>query len=245
MGQGVGEGRNLCDVAQAELSAGGHDVDIFNTSMTAYFGGNQVSVLNRFAKPYDPDLVILVFYWNDIGVTESRRVVNGYLRLSGGSSQIRLHRELLNRHSHLFCLVKRYQYATVRRPWSGRPEAFAAGTSPDSAIRYIGQMQEICRSADADFRIVLLPYRGVLEDPPGRFREVKKTMIDAMTTQKIAFVDWAPLLPVNGARNLAYRYDPHWNDAGHRFFGRHLVDLVIHSLRLSDPQADAPSPEEA
>ena len=254
MGFGVKEGRNLCEVAQAELSARGHDVDIFNTSITAYFGGNQISVLDRLAEAYAPELVVLLFYWNDIGVTESKRIGRGHLRSSGDGSKILWCREILNRRSHLFCLVKRFHYATLRHPWGERAARLSLTRRPDvsatrpdlgSTLCYIAEMEAACHTVGSEFRVVLLPYRGVLNDPPGQFPVVKQAMIDAMITQNIVYIDWAPLLPVDGARELSFRFDQHWNEDGHRFFGRHLVDVITRSLRLSAPEADAPSTEVA
>lgn len=245
MGHGVAEGKNLCDLAQSGLSGRGHDIDIFNTSITAYFGGNQVAVLKQFAPEYRPDLVVLLFYWNDIGVTASKRIVDGHMVIAEGRPFIQLRRMILGRHSHLYCLVKRYHYALTKRPWEGVEHWLDPGTDTRSALGYISEMSQICRANEIEFRVVMLPFRGVLRDPGDRFRTMKAGMIRELDEEEIRHADWAVLLPADGARELAFRNDAHWNEAGHEFFSRALTDLILESLPISAPPTGAPSIEAA
>ena len=164
MGQGVGAGKNLCELSQQYLNSKQLNFDIFNTSISGYAGVNQVQVLHKFIEAYNPGLVILLFYWNDIGVENSLNVQNGYLVLNAGNKITAPLREWLNTHSHFYCLIKRFYYAYLKNSQSAsdRSDSFSdAGIA--EALSHIIKMKEICDHHGSSFVVILPPWEGPLE----------------------------------------------------------------------------------
>ena len=230
MGQGVAEGKNLCDVSQSYFAEKGLDVDIFNTSLAGYAGINQLQVLQEQVPHYRPHLVVLLFYWNDIGVTKSIRIQNGYFVLNVENKFKAAVREWLNNHSHLYCLVKRFYYGylaqgtTSRGRWGGFEDA-----NLNRAANYIRRMQEICDASETEFVVAAIPLHGVYEGTV-EFQKSKNRFFEILRRAQIDVEDWTAKLPKMNRERLIFKVDHHWNEAGHAYFGKILTELVIRKL---------------
>ena len=233
MGQGVAEGRNLCALSQKHFDKHHSDVDIFNTSISGYSAVNEILVLKKFLKTYDPDLVVLLFYWNDIGVTESLFVRNGFLVLGNPNEHTAALREWMNNHSHLYSLIKKFYYVRIKEV----PDTFGVGRLlPEEGInitiRNIGAMNKLCDNHDAQFVVVLLPLHGIYEGSP-EFRENRQIVARLLQELLISHVDWAEVLPKTGRESLVLGLDHHWNELGHAYFSRFLTEIVGEASRNS------------
>ncbi|MDA2915900.1 hypothetical protein MYX64_03525 [Nitrospinae bacterium AH_259_B05_G02_I21] len=226
MGQGVGEGKNLAELSQIYFNDRDVDVDIFNTSLAGYSGINQLKVLHKFVKTYKPKLVILLFYWNDVGARRSLSVQNGYLVVNAGNKYTAPFREWLNNHSHLYSLVRRFYYiqktkGEVKRGLGGQ----YADSDMETTIKYINEMKTIWELNKPAFVVVLLPREGIYEGT-AEFRRSKKTFIDMLTKNSVLARDWTLELPPNDRNHLNYKIDHHWNEAGHAYFAKVLTRLI-------------------
>lgn len=234
MGQGVREAKNLCELSQAFLKKKGMDIDIFNTSVSGYSGINQLGVLNRFIKNYYPNLVVLLFYWNDIGQKQSLKVQNGYLALKAGDKLTAPLREWLNNHSHLYSLIKRfYYYNKMKRPINKRIDKSYLTSDLEIAFNYIKKMKVICDTNNAGFLVILLPLEGIY-DGNSEFQARKKVLTNQFKLNSILFRDWARVLPKKNREDLVYKIDRHWNEKGHTYFSKFLSSLVTGMLLEED-----------
>lgn len=228
MGQGVPEGINLCELSQRYFNKHHVDTDIFNTSISGYSGVNEILVLKKFLKTYRPNLVVLLFNWNDIGVTESLFVKNGFLVLSYGNKYTAPLREWMNNHSHFYCLIKKFYYLRIKEA----PDKLGSRKLPDEEIRLsfnnIDAMKGFCDSYTAEFVVVLLPLHGIYEGTP-KFRERKQILSDMLHGALINYVDWATVLPKENKNKLVFNFDHHWNERGHVYFSKFLTNLIIKS----------------
>jgi hypothetical protein len=228
MGQGVEEGYTLCDLSQRAFNEEGTSVDIFNTSISGYFGLNELAVLETFSKTYKPHLVILFFCWNDIGPSESLQVQNGYLVLNWGNKATAPLREWLNNNSHLYCLIKRVYYSYSIKSVSEGTIGInnnLSKTDMDRATGYVKKMALICKEAGSQFIVVLVPMHYTAEGSD-HFRAIKDYVIHDFESSKIAVRDWAKVLPENNKSALIYKFDHHWNYEGHAFFSTFLTKMI-------------------
>jgi hypothetical protein len=228
MGQGVEEGYTLCDLSQQSFNEEGRSVDIFNTSVSGYFGLNELAVLETFSKTYKPHLVILFFCWNDIGPSESLKVQNGYLVLNWGNKMTAPLREWLNNNSHLYCLMKRVYYSYCIKSVSEGTIGISNNLSKedmDRATGYVKKMALICKEAGSKFIVVLVPIHYTAEEND-QFRAIKNYIIHDFESSKIAVRDWAKVLPENNKSTLIYKFDRHWNYEGHVFFSTFLTKMI-------------------
>jgi hypothetical protein len=231
MGQGVEEGKNLCDLSQRYFSRTNSDVDIFNTSVLGYGGINQVQVLRKYITAYNPDLVILLFYWNDIGMQKSLKVENGYLVLNAGNKLTAPLREWLNTHSHLYCLVKKFYYIYFK---SAAVPGNEGGAFTDSAaliaLKYVKTMKDICDQNLTDFVTVLIPWEGASDGSIG-FRRSKAKFIQKLNSYAIPFEDWSLVLPKSNRQDFGFKIDHHWTEFGHEYFSNYLNQLILDHIK--------------
>jgi hypothetical protein len=124
-------------------------------------------------------------------------------------------------------------------------------------------MDSLVRAQDARFGVFLVPHRGTIYDADGRPRPSGTTSSGALDVEAVSrrlaetcrttgvdctdprreFLAQADSLHRYGER-LYYRYDWHWNPAGHRFaaglVARQVTDLLAaDSASRSDQRASA------
>ncbi len=234
MGQGVKEGTNLCELSQLHFVKKNLDIDVFNTSISAYSAINQLKVLKNFIFDYKPHLVILLFYWNDIGPKDSLSVYDGYLVLHVGNKLTAPIREWLNNNSHAYSLVKRFYYTFLKK---GSPGRGNLGSIPESEINVtidnIIRMKQICDENGTMFSIILLPLKGAFEGS-GEFKRSKDLFIRKLTEKSIAYKDWGLSLPNENRETLVYKFDHHWTEYGHEYFSKYLSQIILEVYKVSD-----------
>lgn len=233
MGQGVAEGMNICDLSNSYFLDKQVDLDIFNTSLSGYSAVNQISPLKHYIDSYKPNIVILLFYWNDIGITESLKVHNGFLVSNIDNKWSASLREWLNTNSHLYCLIKKFFYVvksqrnSERGKWSGLSE-------PKLAIsaNYISKMRAICENAQSKFVVCLIPLHGIFLGTK-EFQTSKKSFIEKLKTRKIKYYDWSLELPKNKKDSLVFKVDHHWTEAGNIYFSNILSKTLTENLAIN------------
>jgi len=226
MGQGVKENSHLSALSQDYFKNRGIDLDIFNTSLSGYAGLNQVRILKSFLPDYKPSAVILLFYWNDIGMSRSLYVQNGYLVLNKSPQFSAKLREWLNNNSQLYCLIKKVYYLQkVKKPGARGVGGAYTQNDIDTALEYIKEMKRLCDSIRAEFTVVLLPLEGIYEGSAD-FRTSKNYLIDQLKKHSIHHKDWVSVLPEEGRSSLIYKVDHHWTDKGHAYFSQYLNQLI-------------------
>ena len=219
MGAGVPEGRNLCDMAQAHIEENGQDADIFNTSISGYSTLNELKVLNRWINEYGPHLVIYLFSWNDVYGRYTLDVRDGYLVPYSDKFPLLCARVWLNRHSRLYCLIKKFYYS-ITTDLDKKDHLLHPS---DSQIRIIlddiKTMDKVSHDAGAGFVTIITT--GVNIHP-----DSTEFMLKALGKKDIKFYDWSA--PETGGydTDIYFKRDSHWNEKGHRKYGRYLYRII-------------------
>lgn len=221
MGQGVGEGENLCELSQSYFDKQGLDLDIFNTSLSGYAAINELKILERWINDYNPNLVILLFSWNDLAEVDSLIVQNGYLVLRRKKKLISMFKEWANNHSHLYCLIKRHYHNIKSINKSIRLRDSESYNLDDyNVVDYILKMKQICDTHNTAFIVVLTLSNA-------SYQPIKSTLLDQLKDNSIFFQDWDLLLPAEKREGLVYKIDRHWTEKGHAYFSRYLNELIV------------------
>ncbi|OGW37851.1 MAG: hypothetical protein A2Y97_04140 [Nitrospirae bacterium RBG_13_39_12] len=224
MGQGVGEGKNLADLAQVYLNKQRYNIDIFNTSIAGYFGFNELKVLSKFINTYKPNSVVLLFLWNDIGMYESLSVSNGYLVLNDRVKMGHI-REWLNNNSQLFCLIKKFYYVNIKKNGNINVNIINEADM-NIALNYITEMKKLCDKHNVFFSVVLLPHNTTSNKESDDFMKSKAILMRKLKENSIKYVDWAKLLPEDNLDKLVFKFDKHWTEYGHKYFSGLLTDHI-------------------
>ena len=225
MGQGVGEGKNLVDLAQEYLNKQKYNIDIFNTSIAGYFGFNELNILRKFIDTYKPNSAVLLFLWNDIGMYESLAVRNGYLVLND-RVKMGFIREWLNKYSQLFCFIKKFYYLNIKK--NGNIKDTSKGFNEadmNIALNYITEMKKLCDQHNVFFSVLLLPNNMKSEDS-GTFINSKAMLMRKLQDNSVKYVDWAGFLPEDNRDKLVFEFDKHWTEYGHKYFSGLLIDHI-------------------
>jgi hypothetical protein len=202
------------------------NIDVFNTSLSGYSGINEVRVLKKFIKSYNPNLVILLFCWNDVGATESLSVQNGFLVIRAGNKFTAPLREWLNNHSHVYCLIKKFYYFQFRNTLNMSRPGHYSYADLEIAFKRIVDMQHTCDENKTVFFVVLLPLNEIYEEPK-EFGHSKNLLISKLRDDSIMYDDWTNKLPQEHRNKLVFPHDEHWNEFGHEYFSQYLSRLII------------------
>lgn len=233
MGQGASEGKYASALSESYFAQNGLSVDIFNTAISGYAGINQLPILKKFAPLYKPQLVVLFFSWNDVGVLESLTVLDGYLFL-GEAKKLGYIREWLNNNSHLFALIKRFYYLNLKKSQgvknAGEKSQWIYSESDiDIAMSYIRQMKHISDKNGSLFVvfIVPLPFKGDKATVKGEDSFINSLKLDA-----IVYYDISSMLPTekNLRDNLYFTHDGHWTEYGNYYISQHLNKLIENNI---------------
>jgi lysophospholipase L1-like esterase len=224
-GHGVNDDETFC-VRLAELFP---QTEVVNLGVTGYSTDQELLLLEDRALAYEPDVVVLCFYANDLldnghetawGLYRKPR----FLLLPDGSVQLesetvtegvplrmRIQRELRRR----FVLYDVIAYRLRR----GEPDAPAAGAPRELSRALVRRIAQLCHEGGAPLLLVVLP--GI-EDP---------ALFDGLPPPGTGTrLDLAPLFSDHEQAHpdsaLGFEHDTHWTARGHRFVAGVLAEEI-------------------
>ncbi len=255
-GWGVSQGELFTDHLQRALP----NAAVINRGVNAYGTGQQYLVLQRELAVHHYDMVVLMFFFNDVGDNEDghsgRRplftVAKG--QLSGPQPPTRLMRgkfqTWLKDHSRAFQLADYAFGALKHRPGEPPPPAEASpdaaeidyASLPGAAVteRLVQAMAEACKARGAGFIVVYVPHRselGGLRTLPA-VRAVHTLARDAAMVSGAPFIDLTPAFAEALQRGdvVVFPHDQHWTPSGHALAARTLLATGLFSAaRQPDP----------
>ncbi|MBN1871337.1 MAG: hypothetical protein JW800_02075 [Candidatus Omnitrophica bacterium] len=229
MGQGVEGEETFSSVSQSYFDSQQSGVDIFNASVSGYSIVNELGVLTRWIGEYKPNVVALFVNEYDLGERKSIVVQEGYLVEEAGEELPFKFRTWLNRHSRIYCLVKRVYY-TKNKSWmtAGEHEKLEEEDILYTA-QEIGKMNQICRDRGTSFIVIFSPSMWL--------HPAMKLLEQKLRNDLVYVLDWASLIPKDRTGELFYVLDGHLNAKGNRYVSDYFTALVqaemakIHATR--------------
>ncbi len=243
-GFGVGQGERFTDHLQRALP----DSAVVNRGINGYGTGQEFLVLQQELAAQRYDLVVLMFFFNDVADNQDpyggRRplftLADG--RLVAPQAPVRplpaaLGTWRLKDYSFAYRLID-YVADVLKGGKRGLPEPGEAPTGtaevdyrslPGAAIteRLVQAMAETCKAHDTAFVVVYIPQRGELagQDAPPEVRAVHTLARQAATVSGAPFIDLTPALDqgVRRGEALYFTHNSHWTPAGHALVARTLL----------------------
>ncbi len=241
-GWGVGQGEVFTDHLQRALP----DLAVINHGVNAYGTGQEYLLLQRELASRRYDLVLLMFFFNDVNDNVTPRsgrrplftVAGGQLvpprapaRPFGGAVHLWLKDHSLAYRLIDYCAgMLKHGAGELPRPKEAPADAAAIAYTdlPGATVtqHLIGAMAEACRAHGARFAVVYVPQRSELN--PQRTlpeaRAVHALARDAAALSGVLFIDLTSAFVEARGRGeeVYFPHDGHWTPAGHALAARTL-----------------------
>lgn len=265
IGYEVAEKECFSRVLERELRSQGLPVEVLNAGVSGYSNAEELLYLERELLSYDPDIVLVSFYFNDLidnvrsglfALEGDRLVAENERYVPGGALANYLNRSavfgLLAGYSNAFALAKERATRLMRRSILEDNEktllgvAHAEDSSPNGISETLIQQQKLA-AAILDRMYAVLSERNiplVIQSIPG------VTLVDVFPVQffdttrpGITYLPMKPLLASLERRAPAYnlRSHMHWTAAAHEVSGKAIAAAILRENLLARRPA-APDP---
>jgi hypothetical protein len=217
------------------------DIDVINMGMWGYSTGQELLVLREMGLAYQPDVVVLSLFLDDLycsrlfSVNDGMYIKPRYKLGTDGTLTLQNVPVPVNHGPSRFWnfLVTRYSDLRNRRAvgdawrlgwFAVFDKAYAGEKGFSLSLALLGQIHDTCSSAGIDFVVVIIPYkdqlagRSSLGIPPERFDLLlpQKVVKAYLRKRGVTHVDLLPIMreqPDPGG--LYFEKDLHWTPRGH------------------------------
>lgn len=247
-------------VLEAHLRADGRRVEVLNAGVSGYSNAEACLYLERELFRYDPDVVLLSFYGNDLvdnvrtqlfGLEDARLVERNetYVPLGGLGNFLNTNWffNLLSERSNAFVFAKREVTLLLKRRMVARNLANVESHSNQSsseqqyerelAAAILDRMYYWCRERDIPLVISSIPYYQA--DPAALFEMFPTAEFDTRRKGVSFLAGTEVLSPFLGQEQLYWmRSNRHWTPFAHRKIGEALAELIDERGLLGEAQDD-------
>jgi lysophospholipase L1-like esterase len=260
LGYGVSEEAGFASRLDRML---GDEVEVVDLGMSGYSTDQEFLLLEREGVRYDPDLVIVALYLNDVydnllryyneWYGKPRFVIDreGELRLTGvpvprfeGPSSLVV---FIRRRCYSLCDLVSVGRDFKRLEWfSLFDRRFAAAGRWEVTERLLEEIARVAEGHGARTLFVVIPMVEQIDARAGRHSGIAGRDFDLEGPQEhlsrfaaragIEMIDLLPLLRQEArSRPLYYRADNHWNEEGHRIAAQAIAPAARRALGLISP----------
>ena len=246
-GLGCGEGDTFCDELRRELDG----VEVLNTGCNGYGTRDALAIVHHLGAAWQPDIVLLIFFWNDLEDNVKRPAPSFDLDPEGRVRRLDPYDEgfdplklrpamnpgpsgssgvLLPRFIQEGLRGARYRLFGIHRRSIRTAEAKAAAWEVTGEL--LGLLAQRCRELDCRLVVASLPDHNQV-DPEAVIRnieplnfEVQEKLFEVCAELKVPTVDLLPALRERfqeSGISLYYYADRHLKPAGHLVVGEQLA----------------------
>ena len=272
MGYEVAFEETFSQVLEARLRAAGHRVEVLNAGVSGYSNAEALVYLERELLRYEPDVVLLSFFGNDLvdNVRTGLFRLEGETLVAGADAYVPAGRlgnllntnpvfNFLGERSNAFVLLKEKATLSVRQAMVAQNEANLAAAAGETAggregdgpgyqerlaVALVDRIHAVARRNGAAFLLHSIPSPAPLREPE-RLAELFPVGSFRMDREGFAFVASRELLEPYRERERLYhtRSHGHWTPFAHRIAGEALARTVLEAGWLSAAPAPAPPPD--
>lgn len=207
---------------------------ILKAGIPGYSTYNEKIFLQNKGLGYRPDVVMIQFWWDDLGVDRlTYQTEAGFLVTRKIASTVQL-RAFLNSHFRSYALLRRIFTAIFHR-------ALFKSSIGDSAVdqaavnekcvltlKEFKEIGKICNQHQVKCLFVLIPSRECIYD----FNPQKRAwgqLCALLKDNGIVFVDLAPAMEraIHSGEKIFYAIDPHLTKAGNKVVAQELSDYLV------------------
>ena len=264
VGYEVAGDKTFSSVLERQLNRHGYQVEVLNAGVSGHSTAEEYLYLKRELLKYDPDLVLVGFYGNDLvdnvrtglfRLEENHLIESApaYLPMGRLSDFLNTNQffNCLSERSNAFALMKEGATTVLKRRMvsdniRNLDQAQVSSPAPDSAFRYerlltaaiLDRMYETTHAHHIPLVILCIPtYQG----HPERLRELFPLGLLPLDRPGLHFLSGKGLLEPHLGRQQLYwlRSHHHWTPFAHEVAGRALADLILQG-RLLDARPVIP-----
>ena len=249
-------------VMERELRELGYEVEVLNAGVSGYGNAEACAYLERELLKYDPDLVLLSFFNNDLvdnvrsdlyGLEDGLLVARNeaYIPLGGLGDFLNTNPifNFLSERSNAFALLKEQATYAVKRKTveeNVRNMETGPGRADEQklyqrrlAAAILDRVHDLCRAAGIPLVIQDIPLLRPERDGPGTLIDVFPYEEFGLEREGFAFLPATSFLePHVGQRALYHlRSHMHWTPLANRLSGQALAELIVAQGLLERPRA--------
>ena len=252
-GQGVGDDQTFAAVAERALAAAGHRVEVLNFAAVGYDTRQELKALEHHALRFEPDVVVLGFFLNDVLLLPERRypTFGRYMQLQSDRlddlSPVRWRLKETARRSRLLMTawdlwlgsqesaLSRLQHAHLQA--GVVPPAGPAGDGWRTVTDLLARLRELAREHRFRPVVVVLPLPQELLGDDGRGNTYAPYLAGVCAELGIELIDVLPELRAAGLGpwQLLIPYDYHLGAEANRVVGEALARALAAGGTLATP----------
>lgn len=246
-GDGVELGQSYLSILERLLDKGGGErYEVIKAGVIGYSTFNEKLYLEKKGLGYLPDLVIVEFWWDDLGIGQVTYLADTGFLTTGKINNAAHWRLYLNRHWRSYAFLR----AAYTRIFKKALFASQAGTLLESrdalkkkfeiTLNEFNEINYICSQNNIKCVFVLIPLREFVYDKAGSRKQWDgfRAFLDS---KGIKYIDVTPDLikAVRSGAPVFFSADPHLNKTGHRVVAeaiyRYLFKMqYLHANNPSD-----------
>lgn len=212
--------------------------EVINLGVSGAGTAEELIMLNEVGLRFEPDLVVVAYYRNDIGdntraglysVSDSgelHRTKDKYLpavNMRDFLYSFGLYRYLAE-HSHLMCFVREATSAIVKRRM--RAENARRKSERDEerlTAALLDEIKRVCAERNIDFVVLDIPSDNYVSNLPAGF--LTRVAPEEIVDLRVPFKDHVPERLLYWARS-----DGHWTPMGHQVAAQALLERIRHAF---------------
>ena len=196
---------------------------IIKAGVVGYSTFNEKEYLERIGLGFHPDLVMVQFWWDDLGIDRITYLADSGFLTSGrikSNAQLRL---FLNRHFRAYAFLRRV-FTIISKKNLFAPKTFneaedQPGLEKKSAVtlKEFKEIEALCEKNRISCLFILIPPKELVYDD-SVLRSQWESFRGLLSRNKIRYFDCLPVLKESALRGEVafFKVDPHLNQNGHK-----------------------------
>ncbi len=236
-GVGVELEETYLSLLEKMLSFAKGNIRVIKAGVPGYSTYNEMKFLERECGRLRPDMVLVQFWWDDLGCERLTYLEDAGFLVSNkikGNIQFRL---FLNRHLRSYALLRRLFTLMLKRPLFKTPLTGAALHPLEFKEPFritLGQfdaIESICRKNKAECIFILIPSRDFVQGTKDR-QHAWETWVELVKNSKFAYIDLLPALKkaCSDKTGVFFKADPHLSAYGNRIVAETVYEKLASKI---------------
>jgi len=204
---------------------------VIKAGIPGYSTYNERIFLENKGLNYRPNLVLIQFWWDDLGIDRITYLANTGFLTTGKITNFANFRLFLNKHFKSYAFLRRIATVNFKKSLFSRSQQIEAQNQNDLknefsvTLKEFRKMQDTCKNKNIDCLFILVPSKEFL---PGKNinNESWNKLCDFLDKNglKGQYIDLLPVLSRarEAGKDPFFRIDPHLNKIGHELVAREI-----------------------
>ncbi|MFH0918538.1 MAG: hypothetical protein V1830_05335 [Candidatus Omnitrophota bacterium] len=228
----------LSKLEQMFNAAKGQKLSIIKAGMVGYSTYNQKAYLEQKGLSYHPNMAMVQFWWDDLGIDRVTFLAETGFLTSGkitSNAQLRL---FLNKNFRSYALLRRI-FTVISKKALFRVKVASVTESQSSlnnkyaiTLKEFKAIQDWCVKNRISCWFLLIPPKEFVDDNNGVLQSQWKSFCDLLSKNNIPYLNCLPVLKEAFARGepVFFKVDPHLNSHGHQIIAEGIYQYLLPRL---------------